>query len=297
MMPQGFPSFQQTPPYNTIGHMEEPPWVKKLLNRIDSLDTKFSNMESEISRKLADFEKSITFMSNEFETLKTSVQSLEGEVRNIKKENCDLKQEMSALRESMVSDKARSMRNNLLFHGVPESKEENCEQTVRTFIKNKLNIEDSDYEIERAHRMGPYKRDKKRPIVARFLRYKDKESVKKVSYRLKGSTLGVSDQFPREVTERRAKLRPIEKEEKNRGQPAFFAMDKLYTTGWCHYVENGVVKKVPSRRPVRSPTWQHRQSGNTRNTQENPLITEIPDETAFSQVLNSAHLTLHGDNR
>ena len=136
--------------------------MKKLLKRIDSLDTKFSNIESEISRKLTDFENSIAFMSDEFETLKTSVQSLESEVRHIKKENFDLKEEISTLKESMVSEKARSMRNNLLFHGVPESKEENCEQTVRTFIKNKLNIEDSDYEIERAHRIGPYKRDKKR---------------------------------------------------------------------------------------------------------------------------------------
>ena len=145
------------------------------------------------------------------------------------------------------------MRNNMLIHGLPEMKEENCEETVRNFLQSKLEIDAKNIEIERSHRIGKFRPDKQRPIVSRFLRYKDKEAIKKKSFKLKGTSFGLSDQFPKEITEKRTLLRTIEREEKSKGNPTFLHIDKLFTPGWCHFVKNGKVLKTPSNRHVYPP--------------------------------------------
>ena len=59
----------------------------------------------------------------------------------------------------------RSMRENLLFHEMLESTQEDCETIIKTFIKEKLDIQ-QDTIIDRAHRLSK-PRAKTRPIVAR----------------------------------------------------------------------------------------------------------------------------------
>ena len=58
----------------------------------------------------------------------------------------------------------------------------------------------NEVEIERAHRLGEKRDDgKPRPIVAKFLRYQDKEYIWKSVYLLKGTKIGIADQFPKKL--------------------------------------------------------------------------------------------------
>ena len=271
MMPQGY---QATPPLNYyIGQNEEPPWAKKLLEKIDNMDRRFTNLEREFLKRVEQLETSITFINDEFESFKS-------DLADIKTENSNLKQDIMTLKEEVIDNKCRSMRSNLLLHGVAEQKEEKCEDVIRQFIQQKLDINTDTMVIERSHRIGGYQQGKCRPIVTRFLRYKDKETIKKASYKLKGTRFGLSDQFPKEIVARRAVLRPIEKDHKSRGQPAFLSIDKLYTTGWCYFVDaQGRVQKRASRRPVHNPNWQ-RQG-------------EQPPQTSISDLINGAHKVLN----
>ena len=68
----------------------------------------------------------------------------------------------------------RSLRDNLLFHGLPEKLEENCEQLISDLIHTQLNI-DSDIKFERVHRIGKIGVKDSRPIVAKFHEFKDRE--------------------------------------------------------------------------------------------------------------------------
>ena len=71
------------------------------------------------------------------------------------------------------------------------------------------------YKIERAHRLGEKRDDgKPRPIVAKFLRYQDKEYIRKSAYLLKGTKIGIAEQFPKEIAEARKKLYPVMKKSK-----------------------------------------------------------------------------------
>lgn len=61
------------------------------------------------------------------------------------------------------------------------------EDKVKELISNKLQLQSQDIVIERAHRVGRKKSsgDKPRPIIAKFLNYKDRKLVLKAKRRLK----------------------------------------------------------------------------------------------------------------
>ena len=85
------------------------------------------------------------------------------------------------------------MRENLVFYGISESNAyEDSELLVRRFIQQQMNINTDNIEIERAHRMGQKRNGQVRPIVVKFLRYKDKENVRKAAPK----TLNVLSSFP-----------------------------------------------------------------------------------------------------
>ena len=89
--------------------------------------------------------------------------------------------------------------------------------------------ESNEIEIERAHRLGGKWDDgKPRPIAAKFLRYQDKEYIRKSAYLLKGTKIGIADQFPKEIAEARKKLYPVMKKAKNEGNTVKLIKDKLF---------------------------------------------------------------------
>ena len=100
--------------------------------------------------------------------------------------------------QSSVTDlKSRSMRDNLIFSGIPENRNEDCEAVLQDFLDRKLNIQDISF--EKVHRMGKYREysEKPRIIVAKFSFYKDREKVRTRALRkLKGSRIWVNEQFP-----------------------------------------------------------------------------------------------------
>jgi hypothetical protein len=82
--------------------------------------------------------------------------------------------------------------------------------------------------FHRVHRFGRTGTGKPRPIVAKFVLYKDKELVQKSSKKLKGTHYGISDMYPREINERRKDLYPHYKRAREQGMKAVMTGDKLY---------------------------------------------------------------------
>jgi hypothetical protein len=69
----------------------------------------------------------------------------------------------------------------LIFHGIAETEEENCEEKLDEFIRDRLGIENK-VEFHRVHRMGRRVTGKSRPIVAKFVKFKDREIVWKSAF-------------------------------------------------------------------------------------------------------------------
>ena len=77
---------------------------------------------------------------------------------------------------------AYSRRENLIITGIPESREDtDVEDTAKVlvaFMANELNVSNAaDIDFQRVHRLGKPKDKGPRAIIARFLKYPDKERI------------------------------------------------------------------------------------------------------------------------
>ena len=99
------------------------------------------------------------------------IQSLDRQVSELTNEN-------KMLKERSVEQQSRSMRENLLFKGIPDTydPDENTEEKVVEFIKTELEIEDN-INFHVVHRLKPKHDRSARSIVAKFERRKDRNRV------------------------------------------------------------------------------------------------------------------------
>lgn len=154
--------------------------IKQVTDSVSSLTTRVNTMESEVNRgkkTMSDVENSSKAMSDIFDDVKKNsdlkLSTLKQETHQIRdqfKEAMDTMERQSEdLQKSVVDLKSRSMRNNLVFSGIPEHDDEDCVEVIQNFLKTKLKL-DNNISFERVHRMG--KRDefrtKPRRIVAKF---------------------------------------------------------------------------------------------------------------------------------
>ena len=79
--------------------------------------------------------------------------------------------------DAVIDLQWRSMRDNLVFYAIPEKVNESCDATLKQFFVDELGVTE-DVEIARAHRMGKQETGKTRPIVAKFHRYQQRETIR-----------------------------------------------------------------------------------------------------------------------
>ena len=94
-----------------------------------------------------------------------------------------------------------------------------------------MNIEDgssdepedvqSDVKIQRVHRSGKSKNGKPRPILARFLRYKDVQKIFSLGHRLKETDFQMFRDYPAEIVRRRKEQMKTFKEARRNNIPTF----------------------------------------------------------------------------
>ena len=84
-----------------------------------------------------------------------------------KKESARLARQVRDLEDKLSYLEFQSKRNNLVFHGIPEEKDEtwdDCGAAVRKILEEKMGMEeawrDTDIAIERAHRIGRFSKDR-----------------------------------------------------------------------------------------------------------------------------------------
>ena len=91
-------------------------------------------------------------------------------------------------------------------------------------------------EFQRIHRVGKKNTSsgKPRQMIARFLRYPDREEVMSNAMKLKGKNFGISADLPKEIMEWRRKKMQRFRKAKEEGKTVYFRRsepDKLYIDG------------------------------------------------------------------
>ena len=183
----------------------------------------------------------------------------------------------------VVDLEARSRRNNLVFHGVHESPDEECMHVAWDLFDRGCHV-DKHVTIERAHRIGERKRGtKNRPLIVKFLNYQDKVLVQRGRKHLP-KEISMSDDLPQQIRMARKELVSQMMDEKRAGHDA-----------WIKYpatlVVNGETVRTEPIQPMAPPVDRHTPSTNTNNRRdycvnndnEEQTIPHIPWSTAGSR--------------
>ena len=121
------------------------------------------------------------------------------------------------LEHRSIDIEARARRNNLIFHGLAEFRNENCANVICQFVKDNFDIEIDQTVICRAHRLGRFQGgDKRRPIIVAFQEYKINEDIIHNAQNLRETRFSVSRDYPLEITRARKTLWPDYKRVKKR---------------------------------------------------------------------------------
>ena len=82
-----------------------------------------------------------------------------------------------------------------MFFGLAEIANENCFALISEFCKDMLDIHDIRGYMDRAHRVGKFDRNKRRPIVVKFNNFNTREEIRRASHNLRGTRFAIGEQF------------------------------------------------------------------------------------------------------
>ena len=172
-----------------------------------------------------------------------------GKIKNCQDQLSSVRQEMQDLEKkftdqridipnsTLISDikaklndlENKSRRNNLRFDGLKDSPDETWEESERKLagVLNQLDLDPNEIEFERAHRVGKFDKNKKRTIIVKMLRYKDREDVLKAARKKKLANIYVNEDYCEETIKRRKELIPVMKEKRAEGKFCYINVDKL----------------------------------------------------------------------
>lgn len=222
--------------------------VSTKLNKLDLIEHRLSELERNVGNvntelkdmkaKVNGVEESVVFIIKQYEdqtkevlAVKKSVCEITNVNENILKELSLVKSEFENLNERHLDLQTRSMRDNLIFEGIVETQEENTEEVLREFLKSEMGIT-VEPQFQRVHRLGKRVQGRHRPIIAKFVLFKERENVRKAApSKLVGKPFGINEQFPKEINDRRKLLYPHYKQAKRLGKKAVLIADKLFVNG------------------------------------------------------------------
>ena len=182
-----------------------------------------------------DLKTSINFISDDteekFKNIKKNTEKVQDVIKNVQLLNAEERDSLKEHKEKLIDLEDRSRRNNLRIDGVVEHVGETweiTEQKVKDIFMNNLNI-DKHIEVDRAHRVGEKRENRKRTIVLRLNKFKDKEEIKRCAKKLKGTGIYINDDFSPVTLERRKHLLKTAKDLREQGKGAKVIKSKLYS--------------------------------------------------------------------
>lgn len=203
---------------------------------LESINSKLAVLEL-LRDDLRELKASLEFSQSQIETVIQENNALKGTVKTLSAQVTQLSDDNKSMKATLLDLQCRSMRDNLIFSGIPEQNPDDPERALKEFMETSLKLSKDAVEqitFHRVHRLPsskPNTANNPAPIIAKFEHYKQKELIKSRGKLLKGSKFGMNDQFPKEIQQRRKVLIPIMKDFRGKGKRATLSVDKLYVDG------------------------------------------------------------------
>lgn len=198
---------------------------------MDSMNVRLDGVVKDIQELKA----SLQFTQKDVDKLTADQVKLSTDCTSLRKDTSSISESMQTAGGKTEYLEGQSRRNNLVFDGIQESHNETwaeSESKIMKLLSDKLQLNQKEIELERAHRIGKLigggtSGNRPRPIVAKFLRYKDKLMVQEKATKLKGTGIYINEDFTEAVRQRRKELLPAMKAARLRGDIAYLRYDKL----------------------------------------------------------------------
>lgn len=145
----------------------------------------------------------------------------------ILKDNKIMKDKIEILEKKIEYLEKEKKKNNILFFGLEEKEHSSSElfQEVQKILKTDLKIILDARDVSKIYRIGPNKQNKIRPVLITFANTWRRTEVLKLKKSLKN--VYVTEDYPKEVLEKRRELKPKLIEERAKGNIAYLKYDQL----------------------------------------------------------------------
>ncbi|CAG2201838.1 unnamed protein product [Mytilus edulis] len=213
--------------------------LEDILKRVVSMETHCMKIDCEVSN----MKEQIKTHTNTIMNIDQGLSEMSNRVQNMDEQNYFLFEENRQLKEKVIEQQSRSMRENLIFKGVPDdyNPEEDTEAILKDFIKSEIQHVQIEEEINFhvVYRLKPKQDKSPRGLLAKFERRKDRNMVLCAAIqKLKNKKqFVVHKQYPIEVIERRRELLvvPILKDARTKGHTADLKEDRLFIDNKRYY--------------------------------------------------------------
>ena len=222
--------------------------LESISKKVDNQGARLDNIRSELDILRTDFHAQSQKSSREIEKQGETLNQTKNQLSTLSNEFDRLRKERKQDQMETIDLKARMMRDNLLFHGIPQSQGENnteSEKKLRDFLKDTLKMPNADdISFERVHRLGKLPpgtnigrmANRSVPIIAKFSRHKDREEVRSKRYELK-TPYGISEDLPKPIRDARKSVQGLVRELRNQGK----RVGIVYP---CKVISNGEIVKT-----------------------------------------------------
>ena len=222
---------------------------KVIQNDVRDIKTKLKNAETQSQNAVKIAEK-----------LETQVADMDNSLRSLKSKYEVLNNKHELLSEKYIQLEAYTRRENLIFKGITYTEKEDCTAKIKRVLTEVLHMNADIVEkmmFQRCHRLGNNSNSKSKdppPIICKFVWYEDRQQVWKAKSKLKDSSLTISEDYPKEIADRRRILYPIMKRARELEMNSFLSGDRLiidkkpYTVDTIHSLENQLSPELVSTR-------------------------------------------------
>lgn len=165
-------------------------------------------------------------------------------------DNKIMKNKIEMLEKKIDYLEKEKKKNNILLFGLEEKESSSLEllQEIKKKIKSDLNITLDANDVSKVYRIGLRNADKIRPALIGFTNSWKKTEILKMRKSLKD--VYVTEDFPREILEKRRELKPKLIEERAKGNIAYIKYDKLVVKEGNSNPNNEKRKRDPSTSPA-----------------------------------------------
>lgn len=243
----------------------------------DQFQLLFDNMKIEM-------QKQTTELTN---TLTTELMNkMEEKLQPVLEENKILKLKVENLEKKVEYLERDKKNNNLIIHGLKEEEKSTPDllKMVKQCFSEELNITLEEYEVNKIYRIGNTNKDgKPKPTLLSLTCGWKKNEIMKNKKKLKECY--ITEDYPKEVLEKRRSLQPKLNEERKKGHLAYIKYDKLIVK------ENKNVNEKRKREISTSPQTEQQPRKQTMTTSKTNRINAFDMMRARSHSLSTCPST------